>query len=300
MSLNLRGVFGPVVTTFDSASGDVAVAEFVANIRAHLAAGLHGVVVGGSTGEAVLLDEAELDQLAHAARGVVPADRALIVGVGAESTRLTVARARRAAAAGADAVLVVSPRYYASAMTAGPLLAHFRRVADASPVPVLLYNIPKYVGFSLGPAVVTDLAAHPNIVGLKDSSGNRDLVSVYVNAQREDFSVLNGSGSLVHGALAAGARGAVLAVSLFAPELALAVFQAMQRGDEAAAVAAQDRLTPLSATIVGTLGVPGVKAALAAIGLHGGPVRAPLHALEPAEVRQVRALLASEALAAAS
>jgi 4-hydroxy-2-oxoglutarate aldolase len=293
--LDLRGVLGPVVSTFDARSGDLDVAAFEANVRAHIAAGLHGLVVAGSTGEAVLLDESERDRLIDVARSATPADRLLIAGAGAESTRTAVARAKRAGALGVDAVLVVSPHYYTAAMTSQALLTHFRRVADESPVPVVLYNIPKYVGFTLAPAIVTELAAHPNIVGIKDSSGNADLVTVYVNAQNKGFSVLNGSGSLVHGSLAAGACGAILAVALFAPALSLRVYDATAAGDEAAAIAAQERLTPMASTIVGTMGVAGVKAALDAVGLHGGPVRPPLMPLARTQLAEVRALLSEEA-----
>jgi 4-hydroxy-2-oxoglutarate aldolase len=298
MTVDLRGVLAPVVSTFDPATGDLDVAAFTANVRAHLAAGLHGIVVAGSTGEAALLDEGERDRLVEAARAATPRDRVLIVGAGAEATRTAVARARRAAAGGADAVLVVSPHYYTAAMTADALLAHFRRVADESPVPVVLYNIPKYVGFTLAPAIVIELAARPNIIGIKDSSGNRDLISVYVNAQGKGFTVVNGSGSLVHTALAAGARGAILAVALFAPELSLRVYDAMAQHDDAAAAAAQERLTPLAATIVGSLGVAGVKAALDVVGLRGGPVRGPLLPLGKQDLAQVRSLLKQEALQA--
>lgn len=293
--LELRGVLGPVITTFDARSGELDLTAFEANARAHLAAGLHGLVVTGSTGEAALLDESERDQLIEVARAATPADRLLIAGAGAEATRTVVARAKRAGALGADAVLVVSPHYYTAAMTSQALLSHFRRVADESPIPVVLYNIPKYVGFTLAPAIVTELAAHPNIIGIKDSSGNPDLLTVYVNAQRKGFSVMNGNGSLVYGSLAAGACGEILAVALFAPELSLRVYNAMAAGDHAAAIAAQERLAPMASTIVGTLGVAGVKAALDAVGLHGGPVRAPLLPLSKKEVAQVRALLSEEA-----
>jgi dihydrodipicolinate synthase/N-acetylneuraminate lyase len=298
MSIDLRGVLGPVVTTFDAATGELDLAAFEDNLRAHFDAGLHGVVVAGSTGEAVLLDEREREQLVECARKVTPRDRLLLVGAGAESTRTVIRRARHAAAAGADAILVVSPHYYTAAMTSDALLAHFRRVADESPVPVVLYNIPKYVGFTISPAIVTELAGHPNIVGIKDSAGDRDLMTVYVNAQRQSFSVLTGSGTLYQTSLGMGARGGILAVALFAPALSLAVYSAMRTGDVATADAAQASLASLAATIVGKLGVPGVKAALDVAGLHGGPVRPPLQPLSRRELDDVRALLTERSLAA--
>ncbi len=296
----LKGILAPVVSTFDRASGELDLDAFSANVRAHLAAGLHGIVVAGSTGEAVLLDETERGRLVEAARAVTPRDRLLLAGAGAESTRVTLQRARQAAAAGADAVLVVSPHYYTAAMTADALLGHFRRVADESPIPVVLYNIPKYVGFTISPSIVTELASHRNIIGIKDSSGDRDLMSVYVNAQRRDFAVLTGSGAQLHAALGAGAVGGILAVALFAPELSLAVYERALARDDAAAAAAQVRLALLASTIVASLGVAGVKAAMDAVGLHGGPVRSPLRPLSALDAAKVRELLAQGVLAAAS
>ena len=110
-----------------------------------MAAGLHGVVVTGSTGEAALLDPAERADLVDAARHLIPPDKALLVGTGAESTRTCLQLTREAARRGADAVLVVAPHYYGPAMTAAAVRQHYLRVADASPVPVMLYNIPKYM-----------------------------------------------------------------------------------------------------------------------------------------------------------
>ncbi|MFZ9899748.1 MAG: dihydrodipicolinate synthase family protein, partial [Gemmatimonadaceae bacterium] len=145
----LHGIFAPVVTPFRSGSEDLDLDGFRANCRAHLADGLAGLVVAGSTGEAALLDEAERTALVAAAREVAPSDRLVIAGTGAESTRQCLTRCRAARDAGADAVLVVAPHYYANAMTLAALRAHYQRVADASPLPVILYNIPKYMHFAL-------------------------------------------------------------------------------------------------------------------------------------------------------
>src|SRR5215212_2916237 len=143
--MKLEGILGPVVTTFHSDSGDVDTVAFANNITAHLAAGLHGVVVAGSTGEAPLLDERERATLLDAARKVVPSDRLLVAGTGAESTRTAVRLSRQAAQHGADAVLVVAPHYYGgAAMHSTALRTHYLEIADKSPVPVVLYNIPKY------------------------------------------------------------------------------------------------------------------------------------------------------------
>lgn len=280
MSLTLKGVLVPVVTNFDT-SGELDRTAFAENIRAHLAASLHGVVVCGSTGEAPLLDETERASLVEVARYEVPNDRWLIAGTGAESTRMALRYTRIAAERGADAVLVVAPHYYGSKTA---LRDHYTAVADKSPVPVVLYNIPKYMHFALPPQLVAELAEHENIIGIKDSSGDLELLAGYLKAQSEQFTVLTGNGSTFKRALELGARGGILAVALFAASLSLEVYEMMSEP-------AQQRLVPLASRIVGELGVAGVKAALDRVGLAGGPVRAPLAPLSAAELAQVTELL---------
>ena len=295
--MRLEGILGPVTTPF-AADGAVDVEAFRRNVRAHLAAGLHGIVVAGSTGEAALLDDDERAALVEAARHEVPEGRPLIVGVGAESTRATIARARMAVDRGADAVLVVAPHYYGeAAMTEAALRAHYERVADASPLPVLLYTIPKYMHFALSPALVAELARHENIVGMKDSSGDAALFRQYLASKAEGFQVLTGSGTLVGEAMRMGADGAILAVALFAPMQSLLVLGAAHDGDADALAGAQSHLSPLAAQIVGGMGVPGVKAALDAVGLAGGSPRAPLQPLAPAAHARMLELLRAAELA---
>lgn len=295
----LSGVFGPVVTPFDAATGNVATADFRANAEAHLRAGLSGLVVAGSTGEAALLDDVERRMLVESVRGVVDDDRWLIAGAGSESTRQTMRRARDAASAGADAVLVVSPHYYSGAMTAEALRAHFSRVADESPVPLVLYNIPKYAHFSLPPELVAELARHENVIGIKDSSGDLSLLEQYLASQSAEFTVLTGSGQTWAQALALGARGGILGVSLFAPALTLSVLAAHLRNDASEALRLQERLTPLARRIVSDQGVAGVKAALDLIGRAGGNPRSPLLPLDAAGRDETARLLEAAGLAGA-
>lgn len=295
----LRGVFGPVTTPF-AANGDVDVVAFSQNLSAHIAAGLDGVVVNGSTGEAALLDEGERERLVEVARGAIGSDKTLIAGTGAESSRLTINRSRRAAALGAEAVLVVAPHYYGDKMSPAALKAHFERVADESPIPVLLYNIPKYMHFRLDPELVQQLAGHSNIVGMKDSAGDVECLGRYVELQDDTFSVLTGHGGTWQQALALGVRGGILAVALFAAELSLAIRDAMQRGKPNEALELQARLTPLALQIVGKLGVAGVKAAMDAVGLRGGVTRLPLLPLGAIDAERVRQLLSESAVAQAA
>jgi 4-hydroxy-2-oxoglutarate aldolase len=295
--IELRGIFGPVVTPFD-ANGELDAAGFAANIRAHLAAGLHGIVVAGSTGEAALLDEAERMRLVETARREMAAGRPLIVGTGGESTRGVIARNRAVAERGADAVLVVAPHYYTGAMTNDALREHYTRVADASPVPVMIYTIPKYMHFAVPPELVRELAKHENIVGMKDSAGDADLFARYLESRTESFQVLTGSAGLLKEALRMGADGGVLAAALFAPDVALEVLAAVREGNVGRSDEAQGRLAPLGARIVGAMGVPGVKAALEAIGLRGGEPRLPLQPLDVALRGELRELLVSAGLSA--
>jgi 4-hydroxy-2-oxoglutarate aldolase len=297
MTKKLEGVFAPVVSTFYQ-DGELDVASFAANVRAHLHAGLHGIVVAGSTGEAALLDLDERAALVDATRELTPDDRWVIVGTGAESTRTCIRQTKEAAKRGADAVLVVAPHYYASAMTEAALRQHYRRVADESPVPVILYSIPKYMHFSLPETLVGELAQHENVIGIKDSSGNKELLTGFLKAKSSSFAVLVGNAQLFHHALMSGADGGILAAAMFAPQVALDVYENHRRGDMAAAEAAQAKLTPLGAKIVGELGVPGVKVALERIGLCGGPMRSPLQPLDERQSAAVDDLLRSELVAA--
>jgi len=287
----LGGILAPSTTPFDARTGELDRPAFERNVDAYVAAGLAGVVVAGSNGEAALLDERERFALVEWARPRVPADRWLLAGAGAESTRGAVYLARGAAERGADAVLVVAPHYYGAAvMTAEALLLHYRRLADESPIPVVLYNIPKYMHYALPTPVVAELARHENVIGIKDSSGDPAILGGYLGCRSDGFAVLTGSAPLLREAMEGGAAGGILAVGMFASALTLAAFAAAQaHADDAAAL--QARVTPIAKEIVGTLGVPGVKAALDLVGLAGGMPRLPLLPLGHGATMHVRTLL---------
>ena len=290
MSLALHGIYAPVATPFGK-NGELDRGAFEHNVNAHMQAGLQGVVVAGSTGEAALLDQRAREQLLEWARREVSSDRLLISGAGAESTRTTLTYAEMAAEQGADAILVVAPHYFGSSMTPDALRAHYLRVADESTVPVILYNIPKYMHFRLSKELVQELAKHENIIGIKDSSGDKGSMEEYLSAESTTFHALTGSGQLWGTALQLGVKAGILAVSLFAPALSRAVFDAVARRDATTADSLQARLTPLAKVIVGELGIAGVKAALDFVGLRGGLPRSPLLPLSRAEFDRVRQLL---------
>ena len=286
----LAGVFVPVTTPFDSSRGDPVAAQFKQNIERLLAAGLDGILVAGSTGEAALLDAAEQDTLVRWARAVIPEDRWLLVGTGAESTRQAIALTRAAAAAGADAVLVRPPGYFAPMFAPAQLRDYYRAIADASPIPVLVYNIPKYAHVTVPPELLVELAGHERIVGAKDSSGDPKNLAAY-RAAVPQWSVLVGSASLLYQALELGCDGGVVGAACFAAADCVALYAAFRSGDKARAKALQERIGPLDKQIVGALGPAGIKAAMDAVGLHGGPPRAPLAPLAAADRERVARLV---------
>jgi 4-hydroxy-2-oxoglutarate aldolase len=262
-----------------------------------MARGLHGIVTAGSNGEAPLLDELERQCLVECARDLVPSDRWLIAGIGGESTRHTIARAKSAATAGADAMLVGSPHYFGPQMTPTALEAHFTSVADASPKPIILYNIPKYVHFAIPNEVVARLAAHENVAGIKDSSGDAAQRAAYLEAVRGHGIFLTGAAHQLADAIAEGGVGGIVAISQFATTLTLALYEAARAGRIEEAQRLQAQLAPVAREVVGGLAVPGLKAAMDLVGLVGGLPRAPLlplGGLERARVRELLHLIAVE------
>jgi len=283
----------PAISTFDSATGDIAREPFQRNLRVHLAMGLDGILVAGSSGEASLLDCAERRQLTEWAREVVPAHQWLLTGTGSESTRLTISRCTDAAAAGADAALVIAPHYFLKRMSDEALLTHFRAVADASPIPVLLYNMPLYAHLVLSPALVHTMAQHENVIGMKDSAGNLPVLEEYLGAQSDSFTVLTGSGATAAGAVHRGARGAILAIALYAGLPVRALMDAALAGRHEEAAQLQVTMLPLATEVAGAFGPAAIKAAMDMVGLDGGAPRAPLLACDAAERAKVEAVLRS-------
>jgi 4-hydroxy-2-oxoglutarate aldolase len=286
--MNLDGVLLPLTTSFDG--GVVTPARLAANIRRYEAHGVTGFLVLGSTGEAAFLDEDEKIALLSAAREAIRASWTMLAGVGVESTAATVRLARRAAEAGADALLVLPPFFFRSRMTADALVRHFTAVADASPVPILLYNMPGYTSLVIPPAVVGTLAGHPNVIGLKDSSGDLPWMLDVLARVPATFRVVCGSALAFLPALVSGAVGGILAIGDAFPELAVHLYQHHVEGRAAEALALQKELVAATKLVLGSHGVAGVKAAMDLRGLAGGDPRLPLLPLAASE----RAAIAGE------
>lgn len=289
--MELKGVFAPATTPFDPVTGDVDVIGFRRNARAWLDAPLAGLVLFGTTGEGLLVDEEERARSIGSLREIA-ADRLLLAGTGAESTRATIRLTRSAAEAGADAVLVQPPAYYRPQLTPEALRDHFTAVADASPVPVVLYQVPPaYSGIDLVSGLVAELSRHENIVGIKDSTGDLKTLGSLVETCGAEFQVMVGSGGVFYGALEVGACGGILGVAVLAPHDTAEIQRLRDEGLAAEAGALQERITPVHKSIIGGLGVPGVKAALDMLGMVGGPPRAPLKPLREKERAIVREAL---------
>jgi 4-hydroxy-2-oxoglutarate aldolase len=273
--MNLSGVFAPVPTPFDEQDA-VDTRRLRAALAKWVARPLTGFIVLGSNGEAALMDDFEADRVIVAAREAVPSDRPFIVGTGRESTQAAVRAAKRAAEHGADAVLVRTPAFFKTQMTSDAFVRHYTAVADASPVPVLLYNFTALTGVNLLPAAVAHLATHANIVGMKESGGDVAQIADLVSSTPDDFSVLAGTTSTCYAALCVGAAGAILAPACVVPEACLRLFELARAGRHAEAAQLQRELVPLARLLGPAYGVPGLKAALNLIGYDIGLPRPPL------------------------
>jgi 4-hydroxy-2-oxoglutarate aldolase len=290
------GIYTPISTPFRD-DGSVNDAALAANVARWMTTSLTGLVVLGSNGEAAQLEDAEADRVVEIVREGVPAGRPLIAGTGRESTSATIAATRRAAAAGVDAALVRTPSFFKPQMTSDAFVRHYTEVADASPVPVLLYNVSIYTGVNLLPDAVERLAVHPNIVGIKESGSDIGQIAEFVSRTPDDFTVLAGSATTLVHALCAGCDGGILALASLVPDecARMVTLVREQRLEEARAL--QRRLMPLARSVGTTYGVPGLKAALELIGYAGGPPRPPLRPVTSEATDIIRRQL--EALASA-
>jgi 4-hydroxy-2-oxoglutarate aldolase len=273
--MNLAGVFAPIPTPFDDQDA-VDTKRLRAALTRWIARPLTGFVVLGSNGEAGLMDDFEADRVIVAAREAIPRDRPFIVGTGRESTQAAVRAAKRAAEHGADAVLVRTPAFFKTQMTTDAFVRHYTVVADASPVPVLLYNFTAVTGVNLLPAAVTRLAPHPNIIGMKESNADIAQIADLVSGAPADFQVLAGTTSTFYAALCVGAVGGILAPACVIPDACVRLFELARDGHHAEAVQLQRELVPLARLLGQAYGVPGLKAALNLIGYDVGVPRPPL------------------------
>jgi 4-hydroxy-2-oxoglutarate aldolase len=290
--VKLHGIFSPLTTPF-AADGSVDHARIRSNIALYNKTGLAGYASNGSTGESVLLLWEEVYKIWETVKSAAAPEKILIAGTGAESTAETIVHTNRAAELGYAAALVRTPSFYKPAVDDDLLAEHYLRVADAAKIPVLLYAVPIYTHIKIEASLVARVAKHPNIIGMKDSSGDVNGVRQNVEAAPETFQTLVGWPTILFESLEVGAVGAILAVADAFPELCVSIFRAARAGQrEKAQELAQKLVAP--AKIFGSqAGLSGLKYAMDRQGYYGGPTRLPLLPLNDAAKRDVDAMLAN-------
>jgi 4-hydroxy-2-oxoglutarate aldolase len=289
-TINLNGILPPVTTPFTE-RGDVDYGALAANIALYNETGLRGYVPLGSNGEAVHLTSDERRQVIETVRRAATGEHTIVAGVNEFSSRAAIEASRAAADFGADAVLVITPYFYKGSMTQERLTLHFTEVADHSPLPVLIYNVPQNTGVIIDPATIAALGEHQNIIGVKDSAGNMGAVSETIRLAPDRFAVMVGNGGIVYPSLTMGATGAILGVACAAPRACVELYNASKAGDHARSRELQNRIAPLSQIVTAGLSVPGLKAAMNILGLGGCFPRAPLSPVSDAEHEKIKAVI---------
>jgi 4-hydroxy-2-oxoglutarate aldolase len=272
--MKLGGVIPPITTPFQD--GKLALDKLRGNFKKWEKTGLSGYLVLGSNGEAVYLNEKEKAKFMEASRDSIPKTKTMIVGTGMESTQETIRFTNQAARIGADFGLIVTPYYFKGSMKPQILHDHFVAVADSSQMPILLYNVPQFTGVNMEPDLVAKLCSHPNIVGIKDSSGNIEQLCQIVSLVQKGFAVFVGSAPVFFPALCIGATGGILAVANATPEECVRIHNLFRKGKMTEALTLQNRLTPLAKAVTVKHGIGGLKMAMDLAGYFGGDPRPPL------------------------
>jgi len=287
--VNLHGIFPPIPTPF--LNGKVAYNKLESNIEKWSKTGIKGFIVLGSNGEYVYLSEEEKRKVVETVVQSSPDDLLVIAGSGCESAEETLKLTRDCAKLGAHAALVITPHYYGDKMSADALIKHYTVIADNSPIPIILYNVPKFTHISLTVNTVSTLSEHPNIIGIKESSGNVNLLGEFLNNVGEDFDVLVGTAGVLFGALSIGCSGGVLALANITPANCVKIFELVKEGNFEEAKKIQLRMIPVNKAITATYGISGLKAALDMLGYFGGNPRLPLPLSTEIERSEIRKIL---------
>ncbi len=289
MAENYKGVFAALTTPFD---GDaISTDKFFKNIKKYNSFKLTGYVIAGSSGEAAYLTDSESEKLVQIAKEAASPDKKILVGTARESTAATVTFTNRTAVTGADAALIRTPFYFKSQMTHKALKKHYVTIADKVKIPVIPYHIPQITGISISPQLVIELAAHPNIIGMKDSSGNLAFLGEIIQDLPPDFSYMLGAGSVFFQGLLMGASGGILRLADIVPAQCTEMYTLFAKKKWGEALKLQAALIPLNNAIIQTYGIPGAKYALDLLGYHGGPPRPPLLPLDEKGKRDMERIL---------
>jgi 4-hydroxy-2-oxoglutarate aldolase len=287
--MKLAGVMPPIATPFEG--GDVAPDRLRENFQKWNETDLSGYLVLGSNGETAYLNDKERLSVVETSREAIPPSKLMLVGTGMESTQETIRFTNRVAQMGADYALVITPSYFKGSMTPQILHDHFISIADSSRIGVLLYNVPKFTGINMEPDLVARLSEHPNIVGLKDSSGHIGQLSEIVHLSRKGFAVFTGSAPVLFSALCIGAVGGIVAVANVIPQESSKIQALFNEGNIDEARDLQNRVTPLAKAVTVTYGIGGLKVAMDLAGYFGGNPRPPLQRPGKEAEEELRQLL---------
>lgn len=289
-TISMAGLFPPIPTPFD-ASGELNLPALADNLTRWNSYPLAGYVVLGTNGEFPFLSDREKLTLFEAARKGIPADKLFMAGTGCESTHSTIALTKEAAKLGADVALLITPSYYKSKMDAAALTHYYFTVADASPIPVSVYNMPANTNVDMSAELIIKLSEHPNIAGVKESGGNLPKIGEIIRYARPGFQVLAGSAGFLYPAYCLGAVGGVLALANIAPKLCCDLEKLFQQAKHDEARELQLRLIVPNNAVTNRFGVPGLKAAMDMVGYYGGPPRSPLLPVSDAQRETIRTIM---------
>jgi len=287
--MKLKGVMPPIATPFKNEN--VAYDKLKENFAKWNKTGLAGYLVLGSNGEGSYLSEKERLKMVEVSRDSIPKSKVMLVGTGQESTRETIRFTNEAGKLGADYALVLTPCYYKGAMKPQILHDHFVAVAEASRIPILLYNVPQYTGINMEPDLVAKLSRHPNIVGIKDSSGNISQLSQIIHTSQKNFRVFTGSGLVLFPALCVGAVGGVLAVANALPRESVRIYTLYTQGKMDQARELQNRMAPFATAVTAKHSIGGLKMAMDLAGYFGGLPRLPLKKPGPEVEAELKGLM---------
>lgn len=285
-----HGIYAPIPTPFDS-SGEIAWQKLRENLDWWGKTSLHGIVPAGTNGEAVLLDGVEKVRLFAFVRENLPAEKKVIAGTGTESARETIRLNREAAENGADAALIITPHYFTGCMSDEALENYYLHVAESSPLPVFLYNMPRNTNLNMSAGLVARLSTHPNITGIKDSGGNIVQIGKIIEKADSDFVVFAGSAGFLLSSLLLGAAGGTLALANVMPEDCVEIYSLFHDGKMEQARNLQLNLLEINDAVTARYGVAGLKAAMDLIGHYGGPPRLPLLPVSEQEKRQLQEIM---------
>ncbi|MHC4307538.1 MAG: dihydrodipicolinate synthase family protein [Planctomycetota bacterium] len=286
--MKIEGVFPPVTTPFDD-NGCIVHNHLAENIKRWNETDVSGYLILGSNSESVFLDEEDKIEIVKTARKSIPPSKKMLVGTGLESTKGTIEFTRISADCGADVAVVITPHFFKSNMSHEAFMKHYLMIADSSPIPVLLYNVPPFTGLNLEARTASALSSHENIIGIKDSSGNAEQLSEIISLTGEnEFSVLTGSSIVLYPSMCVGASGGIMAIACVLPERCSDIIRLYKDGNHTEAKELQMRLIEPTLAVTSRYGIPGLKAAMDLSGYYGGRSRLPLLPIARAEIEEIK------------